>query len=808
LEVLSYDLKLDIDFQKALVQGEEAVRVKGADSPFSMDCAGIEVLSVGVNGKKASYRLDRKRSKLVVSRVPKKASTVQISYTKQVSDDVIFGLYKSKYGKEYVLATDLEPAEARTVFPCVDEPSYKAIFKLQITTDSGLKVIANTPATVIEDVGGGRTRHVFQDTPRMSTYLLFFAIGAFDETRTKAGEVEVITATRPGQAKNSEMALKMVAGSVMDFARYYGVPYPLKKLHVVALPEYHTGAMENWGAISSRESYALVTESSAFGQKNRGAMSMVHEVAHQWFGDLVTMKWWDDLWLNESFATFMGYKMTGRLRPEWDMGSIFLRDETFTALNLDALRTTHPVQAHVRRVEEVMHIFDIISYNKGASILRMLESYVGEDAFRSGVSDYLKKFSFSNASGEDLWKSLGEASNLPVTKVAKEWLTRPGYPVVRVRSRGKKVQLTQRRFVVTGSVPAAPWPIPTAVRTGGKERSVFFNKRTMTLDVVPDSEILLNSGRSAFHITLYDRKGYERLASAFSTLPPFDRAGLVNDLFLFLQAGEVDPDLYFRFIGLCGGTSDSITIETAAGQLSLLNSVAWDSPKLREVYPMFYPPLIEKVGEDPRPGEPEYMGGPREELTSQYVELDDAYAEKLARKFERYTEVNPDLRGAVAAAYAITNGEKAMKPLLDMVKGLQGEVDRAKIYGALCSFKDPSLVEKTLELGISGEVSRSDSAYPMTYGAYNPLVRDTYWKWLTKRYDRISEMYGGSQQFYLYMSRILPVCGVDRESEVRRFLSGRRMREGGSSLTRSLERLAVNSSLRRRLTGRGRRPRN
>ena len=796
---MSYDLRLDVDFRKARLKGEETVAVKGSPASLSLDCSALDVGSVKVDGKAARFRHDKKRSKLVIRGVPKKLSKVEISYSKQVGDDVIFGLYKSKYGKDYILVTDLEPSEARTVFPCVDAPAYKAVYRVQIITDTGPKVIFNTRAVSSEDFGEGRTKYVFEETPRMSTYLFFFAIGNMEETRAMAGETEVITATRPGQAKNSELALRMIVGSVQDFAKYYGVPYPLKKLHMVALPEYHTGAMENWGAISSRESYALVTEAAAFGQKNRGAMSMVHEVAHQWFGDLVTMKWWDDLWLNESFATFMGYKMTARLRPEWDMPSVFLRDETFTALNLDAVKNTHPIQAHVRKVEEAMHNFDAISYNKGGSILRMLESYVGEEGFRRGVSNYLKKFSFSNASGEDLWKSLGAASKLPVTKVAKDWLTRPGFPVVKVSAKENRATLTQRRFIVTGSVPASPWPIPTTIRSGGKTKPVFFDKKSMTVDVEDGSDLLLNVGRSAFHITLYDEKGYDNLARAFASLTPHDRAGLITDLFLFLQSGEIDVDLYLKFIGLCGGIADSITVETAANQLNTLTSIAWDSRRLQRVYPTFYPPLLQKIGEDPRPGEPDYMGSAREDLTSQYVDLDDAYAAKLAPRFEHYSEVNPDLRAAVAVAYARVNGEKAKEPLMKMVKSLQGEVDRAKIWDALCSFDDPALIEETLALGTSGEVSRSDSAYPMMYGALNTRARDVYWKWLTKNYDSILEMYAGSQQFYLYIGRLLPIAGVAREAEVKRFLAGRRMKQGGSSITRALEHLSINSRLRSRL---------
>jgi tricorn protease interacting factor F2/3 len=798
-KIESYDLDLDIDFRKALVQGRVGITLDGARNPLVLDASSFRVNSVSIEGVPAPFLFDEKRSKLKVSGIPRNHSRVEIDYTKQVSDSVIFGLYKSRYGKDYMLATDLEPAEARTVFPCVDEPGYKAVFRLQITTESGLNVIANTPLERTEEAESGRTRFVFQETPRMSTYLLFFALGKFEEKRTTSDGVEVMTATRPGQSQNSELALKVVAEALAGFQRYYGVPYPLKKLHVVALPEYHTGAMENWGAISSRESYALITEGTSFSQKTRGAMSMVHETAHQWFGDLVTMKWWDDLWLNESFATFMGYKMTDRIRPEWEMMSAFLRDETFMALEQDALSTTHPIEAHVKNVHDATHIFDAISYNKGASVLRMLESYVGEEAFRRGVSDYLRRFSFSNASGEDLWQALARASKLPVSKVAREWLTRPGYPVVQVRTTKGGVNLTQRPFRLSGRAPPGLWPIPVTIRADSRNVAVFLDRKRARVKASAGSELLVNAGRMGFYAVLYDKAGYERLAAAFPTLDPKDRAGLMNDLFLFLEAGLVEPALYMRFVSLCGGTPDSITTETVAQQLLLLDSIAWDSPMLRGVYPRFYPPLIEKIGEDRKPGEPEYVGAAREALTSQYANVDHGYAERLAQKFDHYYDLDPNIQGAVAIGYAHASGERAEKPLMEMVKTLQGEVDRAKIYMALCSFRDPEVVEETLDLGISGEVSRSDSAYPLLYGAFNPYVRNVYWGWLTEHYETIREMYGGSQQFYLYMSRVIPVCGASDESKVRRFISGRRLKEGGSSYTRALEHLRIASRLRRRL---------
>ncbi len=724
---------------------------------------------------------------------------MKIEYSKQVSDDVIFGLYKSKYGKDYILVTDLEPAEARTVFPCVDAPAYKAVFRLQITTESGLGVIANTSLVRTQDAGAGRTTYTFQETPRMSTYLFFFAIGRFEETKRTAGGIDVITATRPGQAQNSHVALEMAAEALMAYQRYYDVPYPLKKLHIVALPEYHTGAMENWGAISSREGYALITEDTSFSQKCRGAMSMVHEVAHQWFGDLVTMRWWDDLWLNESFATFMSYKMTDRLRPDWEMWGTFLRDEGFLALNVDALSTTHPVHGHVRNVAESMHTFDAISYGKGAYVLRMLEAYVGEEAFRRGVSDYLKKFSFSNASGRDLWDALGKASGLPVTRVAREWLTKQGYPMVKVSAKRGKVELSQSRFTLSGRKTPGVWPIPISLRADGKEESAFLDRRTGKVGVRADKELLLNLDRTGFYTTLYDAQGYERLAGNFSRIHPHDRAGILHDLFLFLQAGLAKPELYARFVVLCGANPDAITTQEVTEQLMHLTAIAAESRVIQGIEPDFYPPLLKAFGEDPRPAEPPYVGAAREYLTSQYASVSESYAKKMADLFEHFTDLDPNLKSAAAIGYAMTNGASAEKRLQDMAKTLQGEVDRANVYEGLCAFKEPRLVRNTLDLGMSGQVSRSDSGYPLYLSAYNPYARDVLWDWITKRYDEMREMYAASQQFYLFMGRAIPMCGVEHETEVRRFLSGKRFEEGGSSVTRILEMLHINVKLRERL---------
>ena len=311
--------------------------------------------------------------------------------------------------------------------------------------------------------------------------------------------------------------------------------------------------------------------------------------------------------------------------------------------------------------------------------------------------------------------------------------------------------------------------------------------------------VLLNPGRTGFYTTLYDGPGYERLASNFPHISPYDRSGILNDLYLFLAAEMVPPELYARFVSLCAASPDAMTAQIVGEQLTKLTAIAAESPIIARTNQGFYPPLLQAFGEVPKPGERESVGATREYLTSGYALVNGPYANRMAGHFDQFENLDPNIRAAVAVGYAITNGARAKKPLQDLVKSTQSEVDRAKVWEGLCSFKEPELVEETLELGISGEVSRSDSGYPLLFSAFNPLARDVLWRWITKRYDKMREIYAGSQQFYLFMGHAIPACAVEHEPEVGRFLSGKRLIEGGSSAKRILEALRINARLRGRL---------
>jgi tricorn protease interacting factor F2/3 len=797
-QIDSYGLELDVDFEKSRVKGVVDVHVRGVEDPLSLDAVDMRIGRVLVNGNDREFRHDKAKGILTICGVPKKSSVVQVSFDKRVSDEAIVGLYKSKYGKDHLLVTDFEPARARTAFPCKDEPSYKAVFRLSVTTQKGLSVISNTRVASTKDAPRGKTKFVFEPTPRMSTYLFFFGVGRFEEEKKQSGSLSVIAASRPGQSKRTEFAVDTAIALVEEYGRYFSIAYPLPKLHLVALPEYRAGAMENWGTITFREALLLTDSGSSTSDRLGVAHVLAHEIAHQWFGDLVTMKWWDDLWLNESFATFMDHKVLERLHPEWDNWKDFLRGSTFTSMKADALDGTHPIQASVKKVEEIEGVFDEISYGKGASILRMIEAFMGESQFRKGVSSYLRRFGYSNAEGEDLWNSLGKASGLPVSRLARAWITKPGFPVVRVTESKGKTNFRQTRFSLSGKATGGVWPVPLTMAVGGKRQRVLLDRVSSTIRLPSHASLVVNPGRTGFYSVLYDADAYDQIAEGFAKLHSHDRAGILSDLYLFMQAGIVEPQLYFRFVSLCGGLADTMTAEAVTDQLVNLRAIADEAAIVRRGYSWFYESQVEKLGLHRKESEDETTGELREAISSQLAKTSAEFARGLSPQFENYASIEPDLKSAVVVSYAMTGGDAAFDELVARAKAEKSEAERVRIYRALTSVPDPRLVERCLELSVSGEVSRSDSVYAISLASTNPKAREVLWNWLKKRYDLIRDTYGVGTLLSA-VNGTVPRCGIGREVEVHRFISGKRYKEGKETFKRTFELLEVNSNLRKRL---------
>ena len=473
-----------------------------------------------------------------------------------VLNDRLHGFYRSRYltpegETRYLGCTQFEATDARRAFPCWDEPAYKATFALTLVVSSHLTALANTPVES-EAAEGDKRRVTFVETPRMSTYLLAFLVGEFESIEADAKGTLIRIWTTPGKAEQGRFALETAVALLSYYNDYFGIPYPLPKLDHIALPDFAAGAMENWGAITYRETALLVDPAnSAAGTRQRVAEVVAHEMAHMWFGDLVTMAWWDDLWLNESFASWMGTKAVNDLREDWQMWTQFLVDDVGAGMAMDALKSSHPIHAAVRDPAEVSQLFDAISYSKGASLLRMLEQFLGEESFQQGLHTYLSAHQYDNARGADLWEALGRESGQPVPALMDSWIRQTGYPMLHAQVRrdadGTEVRVEQRRFLYgDGDDEPTVWRVPVAVAgqgAAGVDR-VLMDGRNSILRLgegrppAPDGWVKVNSGQTGFYRVSYESEEWTRLIPAIEgmELLPADRLGLQNDAYALCRA--------------------------------------------------------------------------------------------------------------------------------------------------------------------------------------------------------------------------------------------------------------------------------
>ena len=657
---MSYRLEFEPDLAKARFGGMATIEIE-CSKPVSevvLDAAELRVSSVRAKDGRgadvpAKARLDEGREALVLS-LGRRVSgrlTVEVEYAGTLNKRLL-GFYLSEYehrGRARRLATtQFEAADARRAFPCFDEPAAKATFDISIIVQGGDTAISNMPVASKKAVRGGRggaarTRYTFETTPVMSTYLVYLGVGDFESIggRTDDG-VAVRVVTVRGRSREGRYALGLAKKLLGLYGRYFGSPYPLPKLDLIAVPDFAAGAMENWGAITFREAVLLYDQRTSSTRTKQFIAEVVsHEIAHQWFGNLVTMEWWNDLWLNESFATFMATKFVDMLHPEWDMWEQFAGDAVAAAMSLDSLHATHPIDVDVASPAEIREIFDAISYDKGGSILLMLEDYVGEAAFKRGLRRYLRDHAYGSAAGADLWDAIGDASGLPVRRLVQAWIGREGFPVVEASmgaggrgGRGRRLRLRQERFTYeqrrvrsgrrgAGSEPAA-WPIPVSVglassgpaaagggaaaRKGaaGGARPALFSRRAGSIEVPAaagraaaasgrrgkggggrgrgaskqHTVAVVNRGRRGFYRVRYDQEMMLDVRHAITqgSIQPIDRWGVHNDLYAMCMAGRATLGEYLDMVDAYSGDEDNLVCADISASLRSLWARTYGEP--------------------------------------------------------------------------------------------------------------------------------------------------------------------------------------------------------------------------------------
>ncbi|OLD08718.1 MAG: hypothetical protein AUI95_02455 [Crenarchaeota archaeon 13_1_40CM_3_52_4] len=782
MQIESYDLFLNVDFRNLRFDGKVKIKLE-SETDVKLNSVELEILEVDANGKPVKYNLEGEDFTI---KTGKFVGELGIRYRGSISDKLV-GLYKAAYEGGYVVSTQFEAVSARRLLPCMDHPAYKADFKLTIRTDSDTSVISNMPSTSVR-VDGPRKTVEFPKTPRMSTYLMYLGIGKFEEVKDRFNGVDYIVATVPGKSSGAKFPLDVAKDSVRFFESYFGSKYNLPKLHLIGVPEFAAGAMENWGAITFREIALLVDDDSSIRIRKQVAEVIAHEVSHQWFGDLVTMKWWDDLWLNESFATFMAYKALDSMFPRWVVWQDFVRGETAGALARDSLVNTHPIEVRVNSPTEIEEIFDDISYGKGASIIRMLEAYAGEDEFMHGVRSYLEKYKFSNAAGNDLWNEIERTSKTRVKAIMNDWIRKPGYPVVNVKLDGKKLMIRQHRFLLNGSAEPSSWPVPITLKINGKEQKLLMEKSEESI-AVPDGvdSLKLNLEETGFYRVYYEGL-YDKVWR--SNMSPVDRYGVVSDAYAFAIQGKMDFSRYLALINRYMNEQEYLPAFEVSDQLSSLSTI---TRSVEETSRKFHRNQLKILANRKDENSVALQGS----VASRLALLDMEYAKELSLRFNDYETAEPDMKQAIVVAHARASGD--FESLFKNYKNRPSEEEKSRFLIGLTSFNQPSLNSRAMDLASSGEIRKQHVGTLLGSAARNPDARDGTWDWIAQKFEWLRGIYEGTGVLSRYLTYVLPILGIDRTEEVTKFFAKHKAPEIIKGVEAGLEKLRINEAFLRRI---------
>jgi len=743
-----YSIRIVPNIEKLTFTGKETVKlnVLSPVHQLVMNVLELEITDASLDGKplpKSAINIDSEKELLTLALPSELAPgnhTLAFSFSGKINQQGQ-GLFYIRYqeqgspaaaDKKIMLGTQFEATDARRFFPCWDEPAFRAHFQLTTVVPENWLAVSNMPIESEKKIAGGKEVR-FAATPPMSSYLNVFVAGELDLIESGSGPTQIRVIATKGKAELGRYALEVTAQILQYYNDYFGVPYPLPKLDQIALPGGFGGAMENWGGITYYESALL------FDPKNSSAETkqiiyevLAHEMAHQWFGDLVTMAWWDNLWLNEGFASWMGTKCTAHFNPQWEvwLRRSVPRDPTRrvgiakeAAMEGDARSTTHPVQQPIATEAEANSAFDDITYKKGQSFLRMLESFLGEEVFRDGIRRYIAAHKYSNTTTADLWNALSEPSKKPIGEIAAGWTAQPGFPVVKVkRERDGKVQLTQERFTVNfKNAPPLEWKIPLTYSVVGEApATLLMTSKIDNLQNIPaDRALKLNVNGAGNYRVEYDAPSWKLLLEALPKLGVEDRVNLLSDAWALVQADRAPISLYFGLVEKLPASTELAEREQIINVLDFINRLLVGSPE-REKFQRYarslLRPTFETLSWGPKEGEPPTAANLRASLINALGDLNDPEIIAGCReRFEKYlanpASLAPDLRPSVLAVVGHYADEKTWNKLHELGLKTTSIEEKQNYYSALSEAIDPRLVKKTLPIALTEELPTSRALF-------------------------------------------------------------------------------------------------
>ena len=813
----NYKLTLAPDLAKAGFSGDETIQIRVLQpaSRIVLNAAQIDFRQVsvasGAVAQTAKVTLDKDQEQATLSvdkPLPAGPATIHIVYTGILNDELRgFYLGKDSEGRKYA-ATQFEATDARRAFPSFDEPAYKATFDVTVIADQGMTVISNTKA--VSDSPGPEGKHTvhFATTPKMSSYLVAVIVGDFEYIEGSADGIPIRVYTHPGKKQLGTFALEVAENAMRYYNQYFEIKYPYGKLDLIALADFSAGAMENTGCITSREVLLLVDAQHApIDLKKEIAVTVTHEMAHQWFGDLVTMQWWDDIWLNEGFATWMSSKPIEAWKPDWNMQLSDINDAS-QAMNADSLVNTHPIHQEAQTPQQILELADEITYSKTAAVLRMLESYLGPERFRAGVNHYLKQHAYANATAADFWSAQAQVSKKPVDKIMATFIEQPGLPLVNVAAacsgNSEKVTAEQQRYFYDRAKFEAGsselWQIPACLKAGSSSPDcVLLTQKVQSITLKSCGPwIFPNADARGYYRSSYTPEAARALAKdAETALNPGERIILLSDVW---AAVRVNREKIGDFLAVVEGLQAERNPEVLGQMLGQLDYIGHYlvSDADRDSYQLFVrrllSPIAKDAGWEPKPGESAGMETLRAELMHAlgYTARDPdtvALAHQLAeRALADPSSVNREL-AYVSFQVAAASGDQALyEKFMEHLKTAKTPEAVFTYQAALASFGDPALLEKTLDLAISPEVRSQDSLILIGQVMRNPQGEKVGWDFVRSHWEKIENI-GGAFSGGAIAGSTGSFCDAGMRDEVKDFFSTHHEPASERTLKQSLERM-------------------
>ncbi|MBH0191927.1 MAG: M1 family peptidase [Nitrospira sp.] len=823
-----YEIRLEPDLDNALFHGQETVTVTVVEPTRAivMNAAELSVSQAYLENDRrqrldASIDLDDplQRCRLTFAQTVTPGVWRVVIAFHGILNDKLRGFYRSTYKDtsgttQTMAATQFEATDARRAFPCWDEPDFKAVFAITLAVDPNLTAVSNT-SLVSESIAGGKKVVQFADSMKMSTYLVAFIVGRLEATEPRfVGKTPIRLWTVPGKQPLTEFGHDIATASLDFFERYYAIPYPGDKLDLLAIPDFASGAMENLGAITFRETALLVDlHAGTHGELERVADVVAHENAHMWFGDLVTMSWWNGLWLNEAFATFMEMLAVDAWKPEWKRWDTFGVSRA-AAFSVDGLWSTRPIEYPVRAPKDADAMFDVLTYEKGASVLRMLEQHIGPDVFRDGVRDYLSAHAYGNADTKDLWVSLGKAAKQPVPELMDGWIFQPGYPLVSAQlAGGPELTLTQQRFtyLATGESPKQSWQIPIQIRIETSERTehrtVLLTGRETRMPLPSDTrQVLINEGGHGFYRVRYDAPLLKRLlGTGLDRLAPTERFNLVSDAWATTISGLMPLAEYLDLIRHFTQERDKNVWAVLLDSFSFLNRIiaTGDRPALEAFVRALVAPAVQELAWEPRSNETDLVRQLRGELLGALGKLgnDPATQDQASVYYQQYRKdpasVDPNIVPALVAVLAHTGDEARYDEFSERYKKAATPQEERRYLFSLAAFQSPSLLTRTLARTIDGEIRTQDAPFVVSAGLANVYGRELAWEFVKKNWDQMDRLFP-KQGVRRMCGGIVSLATPELEQDVREFFASRNVDLGGKTLEQYLEQLRVAVAFRER----------